>query len=557
MSEMDHQSKKTDERPSDADIISAIVRDLKSKEAGNPADDSGQIDLNVTETPETPPSDADVIEFAKKQLGDLIASGELDQSAAGPLQQLIDPKQRDAIGERVITGTDDDKRRAYDALSKFIDEVEKLPSKNPQDERKKKSLISLLLMLFTWLMTKELNGRALESVAGKDPGLNVIELIGGKVFEHPEAYGISDLHEFCKDVINDGHGTALLEQIEDIPRIYHNNLIYEYIKKHGGKKISPKASLMLIDTLPKCSDLDEKVSALLLRTNSPSMLQAVLDNLNSFKPNIIEQVLEQLLNKKVTLKEVLLKIIELQDEAIKKEVIIKIFAKRKGLFEKMWKYIDVETLKTINALIPDLRERIADVEKVEKEKKRRSFWDMKEEHRKKEKVLELSPEETEELFKTLETRFKANMYLHEGVNWDEVITSLKSNPEAILSLSKMESAGHEPDLYHADKSDYYFGTCSKESPKSGRNITYKEAEEMAINMGITLMSPENYKNILQQKGKFDNASSSWLLTQQEILSSGVALDGDRYGSGVDVRQYGAGSHSDGGAWRGSLRVKKS
>ncbi len=175
----------------------------------------------------------------------------------------------------------------------------------------------------------------------------------------------------------------------------------------------------------------------------------------------------------------------------------------------------------------------------------------------KRKEKELSPEERETLFNKLETRFKANMQLHQGVNWAEVKASLLSNPDALKSLALMESAGHEPDVYYSDNNDYYFGTCSQESPPSGRNLDYPQAVAQAKTIGVTLMLPDHYKYKLQNNGIFDTNSWSWLLTQEESLSTGNALFGRRYGGSVYVVPNVANFHDVSGAWRGSLRVKKS
>ena len=173
----------------------------------------------------------------------------------------------------------------------------------------------------------------------------------------------------------------------------------------------------------------------------------------------------------------------------------------------------------------------------------------------------------------LEARFSANMPLHEGVNWNDVKTSLEASPEALWSLLQMESAGHDPDVYHNDEKDYYFGTCSKESPESGRNCVYDKdaaellkenhpgeefngsAVEMAQSMGIELMLPDHYER-LQEKGIFDLETLSWLLTHSGIRSAGPALYGYRFGANVFVDQRFAGHRSVRRAWRGFLMVKK-
>jgi len=189
---------------------------------------------------------------------------------------------------------------------------------------------------------------------------------------------------------------------------------------------------------------------------------------------------------------------------------------------------------------------------------------------------ELSPEspEAKELLQKLEDRFQRNMNLHEGINWNDVKISLERSPEALWSLLQMESAGHDPDVYHDDENDYYFGTCSKESPESGRNCVYDKkatdflkenypdekfngsAVEMAESMGIELMLPDHYKDILQEKGRFDEKTWSWLLTHSGVRSTGCTLDGRRGGVDVCVGQNFASYHRDRRAFRGSLRVKK-
>jgi len=136
----------------------------------------------------------------------------------------------------------------------------------------------------------------------------------------------------------------------------------------------------------------------------------------------------------------------------------------------------------------------------------------------------------------------------------------------------MEAQGHMPDVYNFDDSGFDIGTCSKETPESARNCVYdakaaawlKEnypdekfngsAVELAEAMGISLMSPEQYKDVLQNKGKFDEKTWSWLKTLDETRESGYALRGGRYGGAVYVGQFNAYGSTDYKAFRGSLRV---
>lgn len=187
---------------------------------------------------------------------------------------------------------------------------------------------------------------------------------------------------------------------------------------------------------------------------------------------------------------------------------------------------------------------------------------------------ELTSEEAEKTFSVLEARFRTNIRLHEGINWSDVRASLEASPEALWSLAQMESARHAPDVYHDDESDYYFGTCSKESPESARNCAYDKkaadwlrenhpdesfqgsAVEMAEAMGIELMLPDHYGDILQEKGIFDEETWGWLLTQSDIRSSGPALYGRRFGPTGCINRHSPYNPYDDGGWRGSLRVKK-
>jgi len=76
---------------------------------------------------------------------------------------------------------------------------------------------------------------------------------------------------------------------------------------------------------------------------------------------------------------------------------------------------------------------------------------------------------------------------------------------------------------------------------------------MATGMGIELLTEEQYRE-LQQLGKFDTKTSSWLKTPAEIRKLGGAIFADfRFGK-VFVYHNGAQSYYGGRAFRGSLRV---
>jgi hypothetical protein len=181
----------------------------------------------------------------------------------------------------------------------------------------------------------------------------------------------------------------------------------------------------------------------------------------------------------------------------------------------------------------------------------------------------LSPQEREELLAILKTRFEKNMNRHKGIAWADVQTRLEVHPEKMWSLSEMEKTGGEPDVIGYDKKadEYIFYDCAAESPKGRRSLCYdhealesrKEhkpqdsAIEMAANMGIELLSEEGYR-ALQQLGKFDLKTSSWVITPAAIRKLGGAIFCDCRYDHVFTYHNGAESYYAARGFRGSLKV---
>jgi hypothetical protein len=182
---------------------------------------------------------------------------------------------------------------------------------------------------------------------------------------------------------------------------------------------------------------------------------------------------------------------------------------------------------------------------------------------------ELSPEQREQLLSALKARFEKNMNRHEGLEWAEVQAKLKVNTEKLWSLGEMERTGGEPDIIGQDSKtgEYIFCDCSAESPQGRRSVCYdREALEsrkenkpadnaidMAAAMGIELLTAEQYRE-LQNLGKFDTKTSSWVKTPSEIRKLGGALFCDRRYDTVFVYHNGAESYYAARGFRGSLKV---
>jgi hypothetical protein len=182
---------------------------------------------------------------------------------------------------------------------------------------------------------------------------------------------------------------------------------------------------------------------------------------------------------------------------------------------------------------------------------------------------ELSKEQQNELLSILKNRFEKNSNRHQGFEWTKVQVKLESNTEKLWSLNEMELTGGEPDVITYDKNtnEYLFFDCSDESPSGRRSLCYdrealdarKEFKpennviDMITYMGIELLTEENYRE-LQQLGKFDIKTSSWIKTPSEIRKLGGALFADFRYETVFIYHNGAQSYYAARGFRGLLRV---
>lgn len=181
----------------------------------------------------------------------------------------------------------------------------------------------------------------------------------------------------------------------------------------------------------------------------------------------------------------------------------------------------------------------------------------------------LSKEQREELLSILKTRFDKNIKRHKGIEWAKVEAKLDKNPDKLWSLAEMEKTGGEPDVVGIDKKsgEYQFMDCAAESPKGRRSICYdhqalesrkenkpaNSAMQLAEDMGIALLTEEQYRE-LQKLGTFDEKTSSWVKTPDDIRKLGGALFCDfRFGH-VFTYHNGAESYYAARAFRGLLLV---
>lgn len=181
----------------------------------------------------------------------------------------------------------------------------------------------------------------------------------------------------------------------------------------------------------------------------------------------------------------------------------------------------------------------------------------------------LSSAESKNLFATLQARFEKNAGRHKGIEWEKVLSRLESNLDKCWSLNEMERTEGEPDVIGFDKKsgEFIFCDCSQESPKGRRSLCYDQTAlnsrkefkpvnstlEMANEMGISLLTEEQYRE-LQNLGKFDLKTSSWIETPIAIRKLGGALFCDRRYDAVFVYHNGAESYYAARGFRGLLRI---
>lgn len=181
----------------------------------------------------------------------------------------------------------------------------------------------------------------------------------------------------------------------------------------------------------------------------------------------------------------------------------------------------------------------------------------------------LSKDQQEDVLNKVANRFAMNHDRHPSLKWEDIKSRLEADPGKLWSLYEMERTGGEPDVidYDSQTDEYVIFDCSPESPAGRRSLCYdreawesrKEnkpegsAIEFAEAMGVHLLTGEEYRR-LQQLGKFDTKTSSWIVTPSPIRKLGGSLFGDRRYDTVFTYHNGASSYYAARGFRGSLRV---
>ena len=183
--------------------------------------------------------------------------------------------------------------------------------------------------------------------------------------------------------------------------------------------------------------------------------------------------------------------------------------------------------------------------------------------------IKLSTDQRNNLLEILQKRFEKNKKRSKDILWKDVEARLIDQEAKLWSLHQMEETGGEPDVLDFDPKtgEYIFFDCSAETPAGRRSFCYdrealdarkenkpaNNAIDAAAEMGIEILDEEQYR-FLQQFGPFDQKTSSWLKTPNNIRKLGGAIFGDyRYGQ-VFIYHNGVQSYYAGRAFRGLVKI---
>lgn len=193
----------------------------------------------------------------------------------------------------------------------------------------------------------------------------------------------------------------------------------------------------------------------------------------------------------------------------------------------------------------------------------------------------LAADARDALLQTLEVRFSSHRNRHPNIEWADVRKRLEEQPEALWTLAEMERTGGVPDVVEltlqpglaqdVDGDDteetIVFVDCAPESPDGRRSLCFDEAAResrkenkpagsavgMAEAMGVRLLTEAEYR-ALQGLFPFDQKTSSWVATPEEIRSRGGALFCDRRYNAVFLYHNGADSYYGARGFRGVLAL---
>lgn len=182
---------------------------------------------------------------------------------------------------------------------------------------------------------------------------------------------------------------------------------------------------------------------------------------------------------------------------------------------------------------------------------------------------EFNPQNQTKILEILAKRFDQNRDRHKNLKWDDVLKRLENNSGKLNILYQMEMTGGEPDVvdFVQKTGEFIFIDCAKESPAGRRSLCYDRkalearkankpagnAMDFAAEIGIRILTEEQYRKYHPLVG-FDNKTSSWVLTPDEVRALGGAVFCDYRFGRIFTYHNGAESYYASRGFRGLVKV---
>ncbi len=294
-----------------------------------------------------------------QKLQQLIDEGVIPETVMGLYQEMHDPSAGTPLLDVYRTSSPERQQKILHALERTAQKME-VAAEASSDKFTMHRLIQFVSLLYLALLYR--NTTQLTGDKTLDPGKNtegallrVLEHGGAEVFSHPEQFEITNLLQFCTDLIDQGYGPAVLHHIELIPAAYHSHLVLRCLQASRQKEGTGEA-LYIIESLSRTKELDLDVAQQLCRLKLDA---AVIDHLERFQPAKLEEITKLLLkNERVAFAEVFKRLLALPQEALGEHVMIAACFAKSAYVTKLLEDSDQDLQDALKLRLPDLKEQL-------------------------------------------------------------------------------------------------------------------------------------------------------------------------------------------------------
>ena len=125
-----------------------------------------------------------------------------------------------------------------------------------------------------------------------------------------------------------------------------------------------------------------------------------------------------------------------------------------------------------------------------------------------------------------------------GFDFSDMWDALENRPDLMFGLFYTLKIGGQPDLVAIKNGNFVFADCYAESPEARESLrlTYPQIADFANKIGLKVISEDVYR-LMQEKGRFDEGTWTYLNTPEEMLRGKrtQALQGCRRGNTIYVQ----------------------